>query len=148
MFPLKANYYSHKGANEILQQKTLLDEIREIAESVTDIDHKKIQGLFKERKWFVKGKQVKVLEDSQYSYDAFKQNVAVEIELSQHGLLFKDYFKFLIGHHFGKVDVAVLFVRNVAYNVANPYFSFAKKDIQRFTPLLPVPILLIGIGET
>lgn len=143
---MKVNYYSHKGAMEILQQKGLLDEIKQIAKSVTEVNHNKIQSLFKERKWNVKGEKAKVLEGSQFSYDAVKDKVAVEIELSMHGLLFKDYFKFLIGHHFKKIDVAVVFVRNNPYDVANPYFSLARKDIQRFTPLLPVPIFLVGIG--
>lgn len=145
---MELNYYSHKVATEILQQKELFDEIKEIAESVTEINHKGIQSLFKQRGWAVKGEKVKVLEDSQFSYDAFKNKVAVEIELSLHGFLFRDYFKFLIGHYFNRIDVGVLFVRNTPYDVANPYFSLARKDIQRFTPLLSVPILLVGIGET
>ena len=125
--------------------RNLYDEVMTIASEVTEIDGRLIQKLFREKGWDIKGNRVKVLGEGKYEFDAFKDKTAVEIELGLHDSTFKDYFKFLAGHLYRRVDVGGLLVRMKATNAAQPYYSLVCYDIIRFRQILRVPILAIGI---
>jgi hypothetical protein len=46
-----------------------------------------------------------------WNYDAYKEKVAIEVELSSCVQVFKDAFKFLIGQAMSQIEVGVVIVR-------------------------------------
>lgn len=143
--------YSHRVTETIYTTKNShLQEIHEILNSVAladrraDVVNREIKEAFKSRNWST---EERVLEDAAYRYDAYKDGVAVEVELSLHAYTYRDYMKFLIGQRVKKTDVGVLVIRHesIQMDVAQATFARATSDLRIFSPILTVPILVIGL---
>lgn len=72
-----------------------------------------------------------------WKYDAYKNKVAVEVELSSRSQVFKDSFKFLIGQLMSQIDVGVIMVRKELVG-RKPYFGSVERDWHAIYTTLPM----------
>ena len=137
-----AETYSYKGASEILRRKSLS---REIEYAITDapiVEHPVLQGLLGQRGWQVKAY---LLEGTRYMQDAFKDRVLVEIDLKGSLLdsVHRNFLRAQLLMVLGKIDVLVQIVETQR----DPKFQSIKRDVEMFSPVITVPILLLGVEQ-
>lgn len=72
-----------------------------------------------------------------WKYDAYKNRVAVEVELSSRSQIFKDSFKFLIGQAMSQIDVGVIMVRKKLVR-RKPYLGSVERDWHAIYTTLPM----------
>jgi len=145
---LTPKYYSHKLGEEVLQRKKLLEEIQEIVESLSDLNHAKIKGVFESRGW---KPDVKIFPTRPYDCDVYKDNVVVEIENAEKyrttDYFHRVFFSFLAWRFQGKLDIGVLITTLAkTEHFPNGAFDSVVKDLQTFNRVLDFPIYVIGLG--
>jgi len=107
---------------------------------VSVLDDKFVKRIFKKHYWKV-DEPVEGISMSdrrgKWKYDAYKDRIAVEVELSSRSQIFKDSFKFLIGQAMSQIDVGVIMVRK---NLApgKPYFGSVQRDWHPIYTTLPM----------
>jgi len=72
-----------------------------------------------------------------WKYDAYKNRVAVEVELSSRSQVFKDSFKFLIGQAMSQIDVGIIMVRRHLVH-SKPYLGSVDRDWHAIYTTLPM----------
>lgn len=80
----------------------------------SSVDFKVVEKTFEKYRWNVNEpvKGISVLDKrGRWKYDAYKDRVAVEVELSNRVSVFKDAFKFLIGQQMDQIDLGIIMVR-------------------------------------
>lgn len=111
------------------------DEIQQVFEEIAEIgnkfsklkvlDNNQVKEIFRSHKWEVEWPVPGISPNDhkgRWKCDAYKDKVAVEVELSNRSQIFKDAFKFLIGEAMNKVEVGVIMIRRC--RVGNkPYFG-------------------------
>jgi len=73
-----------------------------------------------------------------WRYDAYKDKVAVEVELSSRSQVFKDAFKFLIGQAMNQIDVGVVMVWQHLERQGRPYLDSVARDWHAIYTSLPM----------
>ena len=143
--------YAFRSADRVLQEKgDVFQEIYDLLQPIKLVnrDTKKvnneIKSAFRLKSW---NTEELVLHGSQYRYDAFKNGIAIEVELSLHAYTYRDYFKFLLGNQIGKTDICILIVRHESAQTdpAQVTFSRVLSDLEVFQKIIDIPILVIGI---
>ena len=137
-----AETYSYKEANEILKRKSLFKEIEYAITDAPIVEHSVLQGLLGQKGWRVKAY---LLEGTRYMQDAFKDRVLVEIDLKGSLLdsVHRNFLRAQLLMVLGKVDMLV----QVVETQRDPKFQSIKRDIEMFSPVLTVPILLLGVEQ-
>jgi hypothetical protein len=74
----------------------------------------------------------------EWRYDAIKNKVAIEVELSSRSQVFKDAFKFLIGQATGQIDVGIIVVRKHKEKDGLPYLGSVELDSHAIHKTLPM----------
>jgi hypothetical protein len=72
-----------------------------------------------------------------WKYDAYKNRVAIEVELSSRSQVFKESFKFLIGQAMSQIDIGVIMVRREIVG-RKPYFGIVRRDWHAIYTTLPM----------
>jgi hypothetical protein len=115
--------------------------------------HRQIQRAFLRRHW-----QGEVLVSprsaKRHYFDAYKDHVAVEIELSSRDRLYRDYLRFLMAEMDGRIDVGVIVVLDHDARYLHP--AGAKNGIPRLEDVvddlsalhsaITVPIWVVALG--
>ena len=144
--------YSHNSAEVLLQESgNYFTEIISLLQPIKLVDRKarvvnsEIRNAFELADWAT---EEQVINNSQYRYDAYKDEVAVEVELSLHAYTYRDYFKFLLGLQIGKVEIGILIVRHESAQTdpAQVTFNRVVRDLGIFTRIINIPILVLGIS--
>ena len=140
---VKRSYFDYKNAITILKEKGLFTELEEILNDLTEIDHRKIQQAFSDKGWET---EKKILLGTGWAWDAYKDRVIVSVEFSLIDAVHRDFFRLLMWHHDDKVD-AVIYITTTS---KEPKYNNVRRDIEicytDYPHLMPVPILLIGLG--
>lgn len=110
----------------------------EIVDNVPKVDHKVLQESFSSRGWQI---EKKILEETSWAWDAYKDRVVVSIEFSLIDAVHRDFLRALLWKHMNKIDAMVY----ITTTFKEPKFENMKRDIDIFKPILDVPILLIGL---
>lgn len=134
--------YSYRKGADVIERKGLKDEIYRAVTDAPSIDHSIIQGMLGMKGWVMKAY---LLEGTRYVQDAYKDRVLAEIDLKGSLLdsVHRNFLRAQLLFVTKKVDVLV----QVVELDRDPKFSNIKRDIELFSPVLTVPILLIGVGS-
>lgn len=127
-----------KDADKILESKGLLQEVKSILLSASKVDHNEIQDLFRLWSWAL---ERYILQKVTWRWDAYKDKVAVSIELSLIDAVHRDFLRAILAQKRGNLDVLVY----VTSTYKEPKFHNVKRDIEIFKEILTFPILLIGL---
>jgi len=135
----KALFYDFNGAEGVLRQKGLLDEIFQIVENIKRVNHSHIQELFAQWGWDV---EYQIYPDVTWAWDAYKDRIPVSIELSLIDAVHRDFLRLILWDYGGRVDAMVY----ITSTFKEPKFKNVKRDLEIFKPILKVPILPIGLS--
>lgn len=132
--------FSYNNAREILESKNLFQEIDSVLRRVKRVDHKEIQEEFHNSGWKL---EKRILPEATWAWDAFKDKVAVSIELSLIDAVHRDFLRAILAHKRGYLDTLVY----ITSTSGEPKFQNVKRDIEIFKEILNIPILLIGLKQ-
>lgn len=132
--------FAFKGADEILESKGLLREVKAVLQTVKRVDHREIQAEFHNKGWMI---ERKIFSQTIWAWDAYKDKVAVSIELSLIDAVHRDFLRAILAQKHNELDVLVY----VASTFKEPKFQNVKRDIEIFKEILTVPILLAGLSR-
>jgi len=123
-------------------EKTGIEIVGERLGEEPNINDKRAREILKkEFNWAtnvpVEGISTKKNSQLRWKFDALKDKVAVETELSNRVNIFKDAFKFLVGQAMGQVDVGVILVRRYREG-KKPYLDICDFYGDAICPLLPM----------
>lgn len=132
-FPLRSNHWWKKEIEEIG---------KEFAEESDRLDYQLVKKLFKNRNGWEVEKPVEGIsimdKSGRWRYDAYKNKIAVEVELSSRSQVFKDALKFLIGQAMSQIEVGVMMVRNRLEERGKPYLGSVERDSHAIYTSLPM----------
>jgi len=130
--------FVYKDADKILESKRLLQEIKSILLSVSKVDHNEIQELFRLWDWAL---ERYIVKETMWRWDAYKDKVAVSVELSLIDAVHRDFLRAILAQKRGKLDALIY----VTSTFKEPKFRNVKRDIEIFHETLTVPILLVDL---
>jgi hypothetical protein len=130
--------FAYKDADKVLESKGLLQEVKSILLSPSKVDHGEIQEMFRLWNW---GLERYILQGVTWRWDAYKEKVAVSVELSLIDAVHRDFLRAILAHRHGDLDVLVY----VTSTFKEPKFHNVKRDLEIFEELLYFPILLVGL---
>lgn len=79
-------------------------------------------------------------------FDLFKNNIAVEIQLSDPADCYNDYLKFLLAYNVERIEVGIEIVYDDSIIGKNlPKLSKVKNDLNIFRRIQSCPIWVIGL---
>ena len=130
--------YVYKDADKILESRGLLEEIKRIVGTTLFIKHTTIQTMFQKSGW---GLEYYIFKEAGWRWDAFKDNIAVSIELSLCDSVHRDFLRAILAHNQKRLD-ALVYVVSMS---SEPKFANVKRDMEIFRELMDFPILLIGL---
>lgn len=158
---MRLRMVDHCNAEAILNANVRLkQEIIEILQTVNVLGgpddpapHRYLQDAFKQRGW---KSEVLVSQRTlrRHYFDLYKDRVAIEIELSNREMLYRDYFRFVLAEHEGMIDVGVIITwdpRIEAHVVENTPaaradLQQARDDLSWIRNWLRIPIWVIGLS--
>jgi hypothetical protein len=135
---VELEFFVYKDADKILESKGLLQEVKSILLSVSKVDHTEIQELFSLWDW---GLERYIIEETTWRWDAYKDKVAVSVELSLIDSVHRDFLRAKLAQKRENLDVLVY----VVSTFKEPKFHNVKRDIEIFKEILTFPILLVGL---
>jgi len=135
LFPLSLGSQTYWWKKEI-------EEIgKEFARASSDLDDKLIKTIFKQHDWKVEQpvEGISIIDKrGRWRYDAYKDRIAVEVELSSRSQVFKDVYKMLIGQAMSQIDVGVIIVRKWLEGKGKPYLGSVSRDSHAIYATLPM----------
>jgi len=134
----KVQFYVYRDSDKLLQKKQLFEEVKDILESIKRVDHREIQSEFYNRGWLL---EKQIFNEVSWAWDAYKDKVAVSIELSLIDAVHRDFLRAILAQKRGDLDVLVY----VTSTFKEPKFHNVRRDIEIFREILTVPILLVGL---
>ena len=84
-------------------------------------------------------------------FDFFKDNVAVEIELSRYEFIYRDFIRFLAAYNANKIDVGVIItntkagLERIKCKSSGPSYERVCEELDWLRPTLTVPLWIIGL---
>jgi len=147
-FPTRLYTY-HKGRwifpDTLRLDSWWVNEIENIGRDFTevgiDLNDNLVKPVFMRHKWEVDYpvEGISLLDKrGKWIYDAYKDRIAVEVELSSRTSIFKDAFKFLIGQAMDQIDVGVIIVREELVGKGKPYINSIERDSHPIHKTLPM----------
>jgi len=134
----KFELFIYRKADRILEEKGLYQEVLSILRRIKRTDHKEIQEAFDSKGWQT---EQRMFPEVSWSWDAYKKKVAVSIELSLIDVVHRDFLRAMLAHKHGDLDALVY----VTSAFREPKFYNVKRDIEIFSEMLAVPIILVGL---
>ena len=135
---VKSKIYVYKDADKILDKKGLLQEINSILRNIRSVKHREIQAEFYNKGWSL---ERRIFLEVSWKWDAYKDKVAVSVELSLIDSLHRDFLRAILAQKHDDLDVLVY----VVSTFKEPKFHNVKRDIDIFNEILNIPIFLIGL---
>ncbi|MBE0512850.1 hypothetical protein IBX38_07355 [Candidatus Bathyarchaeota archaeon] len=130
--------FAYRDADKVLEGKGLLQEVKSILLSPSKVDHGEIQEMFRLWNW---GLERYIFRGVTWRWDAYKEKVAVSVELSLIDAVHRDFLRAILAHRHGDLDVLVY----VTSTFKEPKFHNVRRDVEIFEELLDFPILLVGL---
>lgn len=130
--------FVYRDADKILESKGLLQEVKTIIGGISKVDHNEIQELFSLWNWSL---ERYIIEETLWRWDAYKDKVAVSIELSLIDAVHRDFLRAILAQKRETLDVLVY----VTSTFKEPKFHNVERDIEIFGEILTFPILLVGL---
>ena len=130
--------FVYNGADKILEEKGLFQEVKTILRKIRSIDHREIQAEFYNEGWQL---EQRIFPEASWAWDAYKDRVAVSIELSLIDAVHRDFLRAILAHKRGDLDALIY----VTSTYKEPKYQNVKRDIEIFDKILTIPILLLGL---
>jgi len=130
--------FSYRDADKVLETKGILGEIKSILQGISKVEHSEIQERFRSRGWVI---ERPILPEATWKWDAYKNKVAVSIELSLIDAVHRDFLRAILAQRHQDLDVLVY----VTSTFKEPKFQNVKRDTKIFSEILTVPIFLVGL---
>lgn len=116
--------------------------------------HRYIQRAFSRKRWATEV-PVRLCATGGQRFDAFKDRVAIEIELSSRERLYRDYWRFLMAELEGRLDVGIIIVMDEAarrmysggLRNGAPHLEDVIADLNALRTAITVPIWAIALTE-
>jgi hypothetical protein len=137
---IKYEFYVYLDADKVLEDKGLLEEVRAVLQSIKRVNHKEMQAEFCNKGWEM---EHRIFSATTWAWDAYKDKVAVSVELSLIDAVHRDFLRAILAQKKGDLDVLVY----ITSTFKEPKFQNLKRDIAIFKEILNVPILLIGLSQ-
>ena len=149
---LNSNYRLKKQIERILSDLEL-DLPRPYAPADGARPHVQIQQAFLRHGW-----EAEVLVSARtlkrHHFDLYKDRVAIEIELSNRELLYRDYMRFLLAEADGRIDVGILLLLDEDARYAHPAgmrngiprLKDVVGDLTSLRTVIGVPIWVVAIS--
>jgi hypothetical protein len=121
--------------------RTEIEEIGNELANLNQLDDKLMKQTFRKHEWKVDEPVDGIgLEDKRgrWKYDAYKNRIAVEVELSRRSQVFKDVFKFLIGQAMSQVEIGIVMVPRNLIEKGQPHLGSVRRDSHAFYHTLPM----------
>lgn len=130
-----------------------LDLPRPHASHASARPHEQIQRAFVRRGWqaeaLVSQRTVK-----RHHFDLLKERVAIEIEISNRELLYRDYMRFLLAEAENRIDVGIIllldyearYVHPCGMRNGLPRLEDAEDDLRALRPAIGVPIWVVALA--
>jgi len=129
------------GSKNYWWKKEIEDIGKEFAEESSDLDDKSVKRIFEEHHWKVDEpvEGISIIDRrGRWRYDAYKDKIAVEVELSSRSHVFKDTSKMLIGQAMSQIDVGIVIVRKYLEGKGKPYLGSVSRDWHAIYTTLPM----------
>jgi len=146
--------YDFKFAKTILHEIEMLREIDSIlreaniklGRNVSPSPSRALIELFEINNWV---REYSVTDrSSRLRFDLFKNNVAIEIQLTDPSDCYNDYLKFLLAYNHERIEVGVEIVYdNTVRGSSLPYINRVINDLEIYRRVIPCPIWVIGLKE-
>jgi len=85
----------------------------------------------------------RIFSEVVWAWDAYKDKVAVSVELSLIDAVHRDFLRAILAQKRGDLDVLVY----VTSTFREPKFHNVRRDIEIFKEILTIPILLVGLKQ-
>lgn len=131
------NLFVYKDADTILVKKGLFEEIKTILRNIKRVNHREIQAEFYKNGWTI---EHRIFPQVSWAWDAYKDKIAVYIELSLIDAVHRDLREIRARKH-DDLDMLV----SITSTFKEPKFRNVKRDIILFDEMLTMPIFLIGL---
>lgn len=138
MVMVEIEVFPYRDADKVLESKGLLQEVKSILLSPSKVDHGEIQEMFRLWNWSL---ERYIFQGVTWRWDAYKEKVAVSVELSLIDAVHRDFLRAILAHRRGDLDVLVY----VTSTFKEPKFHNVRRDVEIFEELLDFPILLVGL---
>ena len=135
LFPVSLGSQNHWWKKEIE------DIGKEFAEESSNLNDQLVKRIFKEHCWKVEEpvEGISIIDRrGKWRYDAYKNRIAVEVELSSRSQVFKDAFKMLIGQAMSQIDFGIIIVRKGLEGEGKPYLGSVDRDSHAIYNTLPM----------
>lgn len=129
-----------KDSDKILEEKGLFQEVKTILQNIKRVNHREIQAEFYNRGWTI---EKRIFSEVTWAWDAYKDKVAVSVELSLIDAVHRDFLRAILAQKHGDLDALVY----VTSTFKEPKFHNVKRDIDIFREILTFPILLVGLAR-
>ena len=130
--------FVYGNADKMLDKKDLFQEIKDVLRNIKRINHREIQAEFYNKGWTM---EKRIFSETTWAWDAYKDKVAVSVELSLIDAVHRDFLRAILAQKRGNLDILVY----VTSTFKEPKFQNVKRDIEIFEQILTFPILLIGL---
>lgn len=149
---LNANYRLKKEIERILA-KLELHAPRLNAPRDASAPHRQIQHAFRRHGWQTET-LVSRRTTKRHYFDLYKDRVAIEIEISNRALLYRDYIRFLLAEADGVLDVGVILVLDEDARYLHPCglrnglprLEDIVDDLTSLRAVIGVPIWVVALG--
>ena len=129
-----------------------LDLPRNYADHSSSRPHQQIQKAFARHGWEPEA-LVSQRTAKRHHFDLFKERVAIEIEISNRELLYRDYMRFLLAEAEGRIDVGVIllldyearYVHPCGMRNGLPRLEDVEDDLRSLRPAIGVPIWAVAL---
>lgn len=150
---LNANYRLKKQIERVLGNLELNLPRRTYASTDAARPHQQIQQAFRRCGW-----QTEVLVSSRtrkrHHFDLFKDRVAIEIELSNRELLYRDYIRFVLAEADDRIDVGILllldedarYMHPAGMRNGIPRLEDVAGDLDSLRSVIGVPIWVVALS--
>lgn len=127
------------------KEASIVEIGNEFAKVTGTLNDKEVKKVFKNHQWEIDVPVEGISEidkSGRWKYDACKDRIAVEVELSSRSQIFKDAFKFLIGQAMYQIDLGIIMVREDMVRSGQPYLRLMEKYSHSITTTLPMISLM------
>jgi hypothetical protein len=148
---LNANHRMKKEIESVLEQLELHSPAGP-ASRQADSPHRQIQRAFLRRHWQTEA-LVSRRSAKRHYFDAFKERIALEIELSSRERLYRDYLRFQMAEMDGHIDVGVIvllghdvrYVHPCGARNGIPRLEDVADDLRALHAAITVPIWVVAL---
>ncbi len=148
---LNSNLRLRREIDKVLANLDL--DLPRLYSHATTRPHQQIQRAFVRHGWQAEA-LVSQRTAKRHHFDLLKERVAIEIEISNRELLYRDYMRFLLAEAENRIDVGIILLLDYEARYLHPCgmrnglprLEDAEDDLRALRPAIGVPIWVVALG--